>query len=107
MFLQGRNIGIKLKHTSFELRVRSKTVPSAIWSAHDIERFAKEVKRLGQNRLLIFFRKQLTQFIVLYPKKLLKRELPVKIRLMGIRMSSLEPRRSEEESVAKVWPLDI
>jgi DNA polymerase kappa len=50
MFLQGRNIGIKLKHTSFELRVRSKTVPSAIWSAHDIERFAKEVKRLEKNR---------------------------------------------------------
>ncbi|KAI8883678.1 DNA/RNA polymerase [Backusella circina FSU 941] len=74
--LMGRNIGIKLKHTSFELRVRSKTVPSAIWTAHDIERFAKE---------------------------LLKRELPVKIRLMGIRMASLEPRISEEESVAKYF----
>lgn len=71
----GRTIGIKLKLVTFEVKIRSKTLPSYIWSAKDIERIAKA---------------------------LLLKELPVNIRLMGIRMSTMEQRGSEDKSVMKV-----
>ncbi|KAI9012632.1 hypothetical protein CLU79DRAFT_769427 [Phycomyces nitens] len=62
--IKGKTIGIKLKLASFELRVRSKTIPFCISSAEDIARIATE---------------------------LLFKELPVSLRLMGIRMSALQP----------------
>ncbi|KAL0088916.1 hypothetical protein J3Q64DRAFT_1439231 [Phycomyces blakesleeanus] len=62
--IKGKTIGIKLKLSSFELRVRSKTMPFYISSAEDIARIAGE---------------------------LLFKEMPVSLRLMGIRMSSLQP----------------
>jgi DNA polymerase kappa len=71
----GKNVGIKLKFVSFEVRIRSKTLPSYIWTAKDIERIAKA---------------------------LLIKELPVNIRLMGIRVSSMKQRGGEDESVMKV-----
>lgn len=71
----GRNIGIKLKSVTYESRIRSKTFPSYIWKAKDIERIAKD---------------------------LLIKELPINIRLMGIRISIMKPRGSEDESVMKV-----
>lgn len=71
----GRNVGIKLKSVTYEVRIRSKTFPSYIWKAKDIERIAKG---------------------------LLLKELPVNIRLMGIRMSTMKPRGTEDESVMKV-----
>ncbi|KAI8985372.1 hypothetical protein BDB01DRAFT_787850 [Pilobolus umbonatus] len=74
--LVGRNIGIKLKLVSFEMRVRSKTVSSYIWKADDMYRIAEG---------------------------LLKNELPVNIRLMGIRLSTLKPRGSEDEGVLKYF----
>lgn len=73
--LMGRNIAIKLKSVTYEVRIRSKTMPSYIWTAKDIERITKE---------------------------LLFKELPVNIRLMGIRMSAMKQRGSEDESVRKV-----
>lgn len=73
--LTGRNVGIKLKSVSFEVRIRSKTLPSYIWTAKDIEKTAKA---------------------------LLIKELPVNIRLMGIRVSTMKKRGSEDESVMKV-----
>lgn len=71
----GRNVGIKLKSVTYESRIRSKTFPSYIWKAKDIERIAKE---------------------------LLIKELPINIRLMGIRISIMKPRGREDESVMKV-----
>lgn len=71
----GRTIGIKLKLVTFEVKIRSKTLPSYIWLAKDIERIAKV---------------------------LLLKELPVNIRLMGIRMSTMKQRGSEDKSVMKV-----
>ncbi|CAO3609199.1 unnamed protein product [Mucor fragilis] len=72
----GRNVGIKLKSVTYESRIRSKTFPSYIWKAKDIERIAKE---------------------------LLIKELPINIRLMGIRISIMKPRGSEDESVMKYF----
>ncbi|KAK4509217.1 uncharacterized protein ATC70_007567 [Mucor velutinosus] len=72
----GRNVGIKLKAVTYESRIRSKTFPSYIWKAKDIERIAKE---------------------------LLIKELPINIRLMGIRISIMKPRGSEDESVMKYF----
>lgn len=71
----GRNIGIKLKSVNYEIRIRSKTVPSYIWTAKDIEKVARE---------------------------LLQKELPVNIRLMGLRMSTMKKRGHEDESLRKV-----
>lgn len=71
----GRNIGIKLKMVTFEVKIRSKTLPTYIWTAKDIERIAKA---------------------------LLLKELPVNIRLMGIRMSTMKQRGTEDQSVMKV-----
>lgn len=73
--LMGRNIGIKLKSVTYEMRIRSKTLPSYVWMAKDIERIAKD---------------------------LLLKELPINIRLMGLRVSTMKPRGSEDESVMKV-----
>ncbi|KAI9357087.1 hypothetical protein BD770DRAFT_389022 [Pilaira anomala] len=72
----GRNIGIKLKSVSYEIRIRSKTMPSYIWTAKDIEKVAKE---------------------------LLQKELPVNIRLMGLRMSTMKKRGHEDESLRKYF----
>jgi DNA polymerase kappa len=72
----GRNVGIKLKSVTYEMRIRSKTFPSYIWMAKDIERIAKD---------------------------LLMKELPINIRLMGLRISTMKPRGSEDESVMKVF----
>ncbi|KAI8645557.1 hypothetical protein BD408DRAFT_382046 [Parasitella parasitica] len=72
----GRNVGIKLKSVNYDIRIRSKTFPSYIWKAKDIERIAKE---------------------------LLVKELPINIRLMGIRISIIKPRGSEDESVLKYF----
>lgn len=73
--LMGKNVGIKIKFVSYEIRIRSKTLPSYIWTAEDIERIAKV---------------------------LLLKEIPMNIRLMGIRVSSMKQRGSEDESVRKV-----
>ncbi|KAI9481199.1 MAG: hypothetical protein EXX96DRAFT_618150 [Benjaminiella poitrasii] len=72
----GRNVGIKLKSVTYEVRIRSKTFPSYIWKAKDIERIAKD---------------------------LLMKELPINIRLMGIRISTIKPRGNEDESVMKYF----
>ncbi|PHZ10274.1 IMS-domain-containing protein [Rhizopus microsporus ATCC 52813] len=73
--VMGRNVGIKLKFASFEMRIRSKTLPTYTWSAKDIEKIAK---------------------------KLLAKEMPMNLRLMGVRLANLKPRGSEDESVLKV-----
>lgn len=78
--LMGKNIGIKIKFVSYEIRIRSKSLPSYIWTAKDIERIAKV---------------------------LLLKELPINIRLMGIRMSAMKQRGSEDESVRKVNFINI
>ncbi|KAI8379039.1 hypothetical protein BD560DRAFT_389366 [Blakeslea trispora] len=70
--MMGRNLNIKLKSVTYEVRIRSKSFPSPIWTATDIYRFAKQ---------------------------LLIKELPVNIRLMGIRVSTLKQRGSEDRSV--------
>lgn len=43
IFEQGKTVGIKLKLTTFEVRVRAKTLPYHIHKACDIARYAKEV----------------------------------------------------------------
>lgn len=74
--MMGRNIGIKLKMVTFEVKIRSQTLPTYVWTAKDIERIAKA---------------------------LLLKELPVNIRLMGIRMSTMKQRGTEDQSVMKVY----
>ncbi|ORE10606.1 IMS-domain-containing protein [Rhizopus microsporus var. microsporus] len=74
--VMGRNVGIKLKFASFEMRIRSKTLPTYTWSAKDIEKIAK---------------------------KLLAKEMPMNLRLMGVRLANLKPRGSEDESVLKYF----
>lgn len=73
--LMGKNISIKIKFVTYEVRIRSKSLPASIWTAKDIERIAKP---------------------------LLLKELPMNIRLMGIRISSMKQRGTEDESVRKV-----
>ncbi|CEG72129.1 hypothetical protein RMATCC62417_07741 [Rhizopus microsporus] len=58
------------------MRVRSKTLPTYTWSAKDIEKVAK---------------------------KLLAKEMPMNLRLMGVRLANLKPRGSEDESVLKYF----
>ncbi|GER36915.1 DNA polymerase IV [Striga asiatica] len=60
--LRGRTLTLKLKTSSFEVRTRAVTLPNYICSSEDIMRHAM---------------------------KLLKAELPVSLRLMGLRMSHL------------------
>ncbi|CAA0807471.1 DNA/RNA polymerases superfamily protein [Striga hermonthica] len=60
--LRGRTLTLKLKTSSFEVRTRAVTLPHYICSSEDIMRHAM---------------------------KLLKAELPVSLRLMGLRMSHL------------------
>ncbi|KAI9286914.1 hypothetical protein BC943DRAFT_275658 [Umbelopsis sp. AD052] len=60
--LCGKTLGLKIKLTSFEVRTRAKTLPGNIYKQEDLEKYA------GQ---------------------LLEKELPVSLRLMGIRLSSL------------------
>ncbi|KAI7896710.1 uncharacterized protein EV154DRAFT_434804 [Mucor mucedo] len=74
--LMGKNISIKIKFVTYEVRIRSKSLPSSIWTAKDIERIAKP---------------------------LLIKELPMNIRLMGIRISSMKQRGTEDESVRKYF----
>ncbi|CAO3646269.1 unnamed protein product [Mucor hiemalis] len=74
--MMGRNIGIKLKMVTFEVKIRSQTLPTYVWTAKDIERIAKA---------------------------LLLKELPVNIRLMGIRMSTMKQRGTEDQSVMKYF----
>ncbi|KAI8084998.1 uncharacterized protein BX664DRAFT_338298 [Halteromyces radiatus] len=74
--LRGKTVGIKLKLTSFTVRVRSKTFPGYISNSKDIARIAKE---------------------------LVEKELPVDIRLMGIRMSSLQPQTNEDHGMKKYF----
>ncbi|RCI03224.1 hypothetical protein CU098_002733 [Rhizopus stolonifer] len=61
---------------SFEVRIRSKTLPSYIWLAKDIEKIAKQ---------------------------LLAKEMPMNLRLMGVRLATLKPRGSNDESVLKYF----
>ncbi|CAO3589602.1 unnamed protein product [Absidia cylindrospora] len=74
--LRGKTVSIKLKLTSFTVRARAKTFPSYISSSKDIARIAKD---------------------------LLEKELPVNIRLMGIRMSTLKPQANEDQGVKKYF----
>lgn len=74
--VMGRNIGIKIKFVSFEVRIRSKTLPSYIWLVKDIEKIAKQ---------------------------LLAKEMPMNLRLMGVRLATLKPRGSNDESVLKYF----
>ncbi|KAI9251563.1 hypothetical protein BY458DRAFT_482279 [Sporodiniella umbellata] len=74
--IMGRNVSIKIKFTSFEVRIRSKTMPNYIWSAKHIETVAKQ---------------------------LLSKEMPMDLRLMGVRLSNLKARGSNDESVLKYF----
>ncbi|KAG2188881.1 hypothetical protein INT44_004021 [Umbelopsis vinacea] len=60
--LCGKTLGLKIKLTSFEVRTRAKTLPGNIYKQEDLEKYASQ---------------------------LLEKELPVSLRLMGIRLSSL------------------
>ncbi|KAI8150340.1 hypothetical protein BJV82DRAFT_548937 [Fennellomyces sp. T-0311] len=72
---KGKTVGIKIKLTSFELRVRAKTLPYSVHKAADIAKVAKE---------------------------LIAKEMPMSLRLMGVRLSSLET--TSDESVTKFFP---
>ncbi|KAH8556279.1 hypothetical protein BGW37DRAFT_6820 [Umbelopsis sp. PMI_123] len=72
--LCGKTIGLKIKLTSFEVRTRAKTLPVSIYKQEDLEKYA------GQ---------------------LLEKELPVSLRLMGIRLSSLSSRDEEDHKGVK------
>ncbi|KAG1140437.1 hypothetical protein G6F37_008026 [Rhizopus arrhizus] len=76
--VMGRNIGIKIKFVSFEVRIRSRTLPSYVSSAKDIEKVAKQ---------------------------LLANEMPMDLRLMGVRLANLKPRGSNDESYFTKAPL--
>ena len=58
--LKARTLTLKLKATTFEVRTRAQTLPQPVWAAEDILQAAL---------------------------KLLAAEMPIEIRLMGIRMS--------------------
>ncbi|CDH50289.1 dna-directed polymerase kappa [Lichtheimia corymbifera JMRC:FSU:9682] len=73
--IKGKTVGIKLKLTTFEVRVRAKTLPYHIHKACDIARYAKE---------------------------LLEKEMPLSLRLMGVKLSSLE-RIGNDGSVEKFF----
>ncbi|KAG0194530.1 hypothetical protein DFQ28_009737 [Apophysomyces sp. BC1034] len=73
--LKGKTVGIKLKLTSFESRTRARTLPSYVSNAADIARVAKE---------------------------LIAKEMPVSLRLMGVRLTSLQPVGHDDEGVKKV-----
>ncbi|KAI9323231.1 hypothetical protein BX666DRAFT_1884537 [Dichotomocladium elegans] len=66
--IKGKTIGIKLKLDTFEMRVRAKTLMSSVWKASEIARVAKE---------------------------LVAKEMPISLRLMGIRVSSLEKKHDD------------
>ncbi|KAI8384862.1 uncharacterized protein BYT42DRAFT_493605 [Radiomyces spectabilis] len=77
--VEGKTITIKLKLTTFELRTRAKTIPAYTSQTSDITRIARE---------------------------LLLKELPVNLRLMGLRMSNLRPRGQDDQGVKKVSQSD-
>ncbi|KAG2182457.1 hypothetical protein INT43_007387 [Umbelopsis isabellina] len=72
--LCGKTIGLKIKLTSFEVKTRAKTLPGNIFKQEDIEKYA------GQ---------------------LLEKELPVSLRLMGVRLSTLSSRDDEDQKGVK------
>lgn len=73
--LKGKTLTLKLKTTAFEVRTRAQSLPQHIWTAADIEAVAL---------------------------RLLKAELPIEIRLMGMRMSHFLEVRKEpgQQSIA-------
>ncbi|KAG2217742.1 hypothetical protein INT45_002391 [Circinella minor] len=64
---KGKTVGIKIKLTSFDVRVRAKTLPYSVYRASDIAKVAKE---------------------------LIAKEMPVSLRLMGVKLSSLETKNT-------------
>ncbi|ORZ01306.1 hypothetical protein BCR43DRAFT_486727 [Syncephalastrum racemosum] len=74
--VKGKTVGLKIKLTSFEVRVRAKTMPYYVYRASDLARIAKE---------------------------LLLKEMPVSLRLMGIKLSSLKDRTIDEDAVKKFF----
>ena len=73
--LKGKTLTLKLKTTAFEVRTRAQSLPQHIWTAADIQAVAL---------------------------RLLKAELPIEIRLMGMRMSHFLEVRKEpgQQSIA-------
>ncbi|CAO3613722.1 unnamed protein product [Cunninghamella blakesleeana] len=74
--LKGKTVGIKLKLDTFVVRARAKTFPNYISNSKDISRIVK---------------------------KLLDNELPISIRLMGIRMSTLKPKAKDDYGVKRYF----
>ncbi|KAI9304290.1 hypothetical protein BJ944DRAFT_267053 [Cunninghamella echinulata] len=74
--LKGKTVGIKLKLDTFAVRARAKTFPHYISDSKEIAKIAK---------------------------KLLDNELPISIRLMGIRMSTLKPKANDDYGVKKYF----
>lgn len=98
IFEQGKTVGIKLKLTTFEVRVRAKTLPYHIHKACDIARYAKEV-----NVLLSMDFGGICIDDMVYVQ-LLEKEMPLSLRLMGVKLSSLE-RTGNDGSVEKVYTM--
>ncbi|KAK1645821.1 hypothetical protein QYE76_063626 [Lolium multiflorum] len=69
--LKGRTLTLKLKTAAFEVRTRAATAPNYISSKEDI---------------------------LIYAKKLLKAELPLSLRLMGLRMSHFHGEKDDSTS---------
>ncbi|KAI9259622.1 hypothetical protein BDA99DRAFT_538582 [Phascolomyces articulosus] len=78
---RGKTVGIKVKLTSFDVRVRAKTLPYSVYRAPDIAKAAKE---------------------------LIAKEMPLSLRLMGVKLSSLESKNNNTlPSVTKFFsPVD-
>ncbi|KAI9144034.1 hypothetical protein BKA69DRAFT_1057838 [Paraphysoderma sedebokerense] len=73
--LKGKTLTLKLKYTNFQVVTRAKTLPRFIYTVDDLYSYGKQI---------------------------LQGELPVKLRLMGLRMSALES-RDKEGGIAELF----
>jgi DNA polymerase kappa len=94
--LCGKTVGLKIKLTSFEVRTRAKTLPSNIYKQEDLEKYASQVC-YGMRGWYDAFYVHTTH----HCPQLLEKELPVSLRLMGIRLSSLSSRDEQEQKGVK------